>query len=163
MGVGTNTGISAKVAQQISQINKTNPNQTNQQSAGQRNVALNNSPAQVPTAVSAPGAPVAAPVGGTTVPAGGIAARTAPTAPTVPPAAAFPGAMIAANPALAAIAVTSSGKKTSDVSGDKSEGEGSVMGVNEESENQMDALQNTDQEQGAGEINQPGGATAPSA
>ena len=62
--------------------------------------------------------------------------------------------------ATGAIAAVTNRKKASDVSGDAKEGEGQV-GLETEAEAQPDALQESDQEQGAGEITEAGTMSGP--
>ncbi|MBI3590346.1 MAG: hypothetical protein HY094_03075 [Candidatus Melainabacteria bacterium] len=147
----------------VTQANQSNQsNQSARQAAlGQANAPANSAPpAQAAsTAVSLPGAPAAISTGGTTTP--GPAVRTAAPAPQAASqvasavANAFSANFMAATGAVAAM---SGGKKASDVTGDKSEGQGDV-GLETESELQPDALQESGTEQAAdiGAATQTGG------
>ena len=176
MGVN-NASITPKAAAQINQANKAqaaqsrNQANSNQQSARSAALAASNANTNVrgnapATAISVGGlaAPITGPVGGTTTPVslGSIRAQ-APTTNAMSQQAmavanAFSPAFMAAT---GAVAVVSNRRKASEVSGDAKEGEGSVE-LETEAEAQPDALQESDQEQGAGEITEAGSTSGPS-
>ena len=174
MGVNQ-SGLAPKVAPPPRQVQaKEQTNQANQNAQSARQAALANATANANapanTAPRAQAATVAAgtlgsaPTGGTT--ALGPAVRIG--APTPAQTQAGPVAMAMANAfnanfmaATGAVAVVANRKKASDVSGDSKEGEGLVE-LETEAEAQPDALQETNQEQGAGEITEAGSTSGPS-
>ena len=172
MGVNQ-SGLAPKVAPPPRQVQaKEQANQANQNAQSARQAALANATANAPanTAPRAQAATVAAgtlgsaPTGGTT--ALGPAVRIG--APTPAQTQAGPVAMAMANAfspafmaATGAVAVVANRKKASDVSGDSKEGDGLVE-LETEAEAQPDALQETNQEQGAGEITEAGSTSGPS-
>ena len=172
MSVGSSPNLSGlqRLAPPPAKAVQANQNNQSNQSArqaalGQANAPANSAPpaqAVASTAVSLPGAPAAISTGGTTT--SGPAARSVAPAPqgasqaasTV--ANAFSATFMAATGAIATIAL---GKKASDVTGDKSEGQGEV-GLETEAEVQPDALQESGTEQAAdiGAATQTGGPAA---
>ena len=160
------TGIPTRVAPPPNRANPaTTPNPTPNTA---RATALANSPTPpplaAPTAVTTPGAPAAAAIGGTTAPAG-RAFTAVPTAPAQAQIGNIAAAMaMATSPALlaamGAIAITTSSTRIKKTSGDAKEDSGDVE-LETESEVQPDALQEADQEQGAGEITEAGSTSGP--
>ena len=167
MSVGNlgNTGINQKVA--ATQANKQNT--TANQNASARNAALAkaNAPANtaapvVTTAVAAPGAPAAAAIGVTTAPAArGFTA--APQAPAAVQAQAMAQAALLNPAVLAALfgaSVATTKTKATRGIGDAKEDSGNVE-VETQSEAQPDALVDSNQEMGAGEITEASSMSGP--
>ncbi len=175
MSVGSSnlTGIPTRVAPPpVKQVQSNNQQNTQvNQSARQAAISQANAPTNpavavaVSTAVSAPGSPAIANAGGTTTPSGSRpqAVAQAGSAPQAS-AQAQSAAMSAFAPFLAlagAAALGTNKSKVSKMSGDDKENTGDVE-VATETEMQPDALQESDQEQGAGEITEAGSTSGPS-
>lgn len=172
MGVNQ-SGLAPKVAPTPPRQVQANKDNAGNQSQSARQAALANATANPNAPLAAPRAAAAAiatgtigalPAGGTTAP--GPAVRIGAPAPAQvqagPVAAALANAFSPAfMAATGAIAVVANKRKASDVSGDAKEGDGLVE-LETEAEAQPDALQETNQEQGAGEITEAGSTSGPS-
>lgn len=168
MSVGNSnlTGLAPRIqVQKPAQANQANRSDSSPRANALANTNANSQAPAAP-AVSTPGSPVAAAIGGTTAPAG----RSAASAQSASPAQSQLGSLAAAaamasSPALmaslGAAALTTNRGKVSSMSGDAGEEVGDVDRA--ESEEQADALQEADTEQGSGEINAAGSASGPSA
>ena len=163
MSVGANpTGIAPKIAPPPPKVQAPNTSTDGPRANAMRN-ATAPANASAPTAVVATAAPVSAPVGGTTSPApAGPGTQTQAAAPRAQVAAQaigtafqFPGALAAMG--MIAAVVTKTRKAGM---GDAQEDSGDVD-LETESEIQPDALQEADQEQGAGEITEAGSMSGP--
>ncbi|OGI20164.1 MAG: hypothetical protein A3B68_01060 [Candidatus Melainabacteria bacterium RIFCSPHIGHO2_02_FULL_34_12] len=170
MSVGNSSLTGIPKAQTPPPVTKVAPQgQQNQSAATARSAALANTNAStvapaVATAVAVSGTGVAAPTGGTTAPAGRGPAVAAGGNQIVQTATAMAQAAMANPAVLAAMfgaAVNTTRTRAVKSSGDVKEDSGDVE-LETESEMQPDALQDSDQEQGAGEITQAGSTSGPS-
>ena len=174
MSVGSSnlTGIPNRVAPPpVKQTQSANQQNTQvNQSARQAAISQANTPTNpraavaVSTAVSAPGSPAITNAGGTTAPSGSrpAAAQTGSIAQANTQAQSVAMSAFAPFLALAGAAALGATKtKISRVSGDEKEDTGDVE-LETEAELQPDALQESDQEQGAGEITEAGSTSGPS-